>query len=319
MNILVTGHAGFIGSNLTKSLCDLGHNVIGVDNFSTGYLYNIDPRVKWYNGDICNGELVDKIFKNNKIDAVYHLAAKCSIVKSNEDPEGYIKTNVIGSQIILQACAKYGVKRLVYAGSMCAYGNLKPPFKIEEPYENLKPVSPYGETKLRSEIELLNFGKAFGINITCLRGFNVYGDRQDLKNPYQGVVAIFMGAIFGKKDINIYGDGSQTRDFIYVDDVVRYYISCLDKENTYGKVYNMGNGIGYAIKEIASKVVEFSPETKIVYKEGRQGEQKDSFADMSKTIEDFGFRPQVNLEEGLKKTYNYIIENIEKIKWNAYY
>ena len=298
MKILVTGGAGFIGSNVSDALVKDGHEVTVLDNLSTGKEENINPEVKFYNVDLLDIESLELAFREFKPDVVNHHAAQIDVRKSVEDPAFDAETNIIGSINLFELSINYGVRRIIFSSTGGAlYGE---PEKLPaDEYTPIEPISPYGVAKYCVENYLNYFKRLYGVERVILRYANVYGPRQDPLGE-AGVVAIFIGKILkGEKPV-ILGDGTQTRDYIYVEDVVKANVLALEgKEGT----YNIGTGKETSVNElieIFSKVLghEIKPE----YAPPRKGEVHRISLDGEKAKRELGFVPKYSLEEGIKKT-----------------
>jgi UDP-glucose 4-epimerase len=298
MKIIVTGGAGFIGSNIVDALIKEGHEVAVVDNLSTGREENVNASAQFFNADITDAEALENVFEDFRPEVIFHAAAQIDVRKSVDDPAFDAETNVIGSVNLFKLAVNYGVRRIVYSSTGGAlYGEPKTlPAAEETPIE---PLSPYGVSKYCVENYLNYFQRLYGLERIILRYANVYGPRQDPLGE-AGVVAIFTGKILkGEKPV-IYGDGTQTRDYVYVDDVVRAnLIAIAGKEG----IYNIGTGIETSVNELVSifaKVLqaEISPQ----YTQARKGEVHRISLDGELAKKELGFAPKVSIEEGLKKT-----------------
>ena len=313
MNILITGGAGFIGSNIANRLIDLGHSITIIDNESTGLKSNVPPKARYYKGSINSHDDLKLIFKNN-FDAVLHIAGQVSIINSFTDPIKDLHTNTQGTLNILSMCIKHKISRFIYASSMTLYdNNINPPFNEKT---NCSPSSYYGITKLAAESYVHATSNRsdldFIFNVTSFRMFNVYGPNQSLDNPYQGVLGIFIGNVLRNEPITIFGDGNQTRDFIYIDDVVDAWVRALDNKATYGKILNLGSGKELSINEISKKVIDIfgiDNKTQILYKPKRPGEQKYVCSDNRKINKVLNWIPKVKFNEGLTKTIKWAKQN----------
>lgn len=298
---IVTGGAGFIGSNLADKLIEEGNKVVVVDNLSTGKRDNLNPEAKFYEMDIRDDKVFD-VFSKEKPDVVFHYAAQIDVRKSVKDSRKDAEINVVGSLNVLEACRKSEVNKFIFASTGGAmYGDTD---KIPTPETHIeKPESPYGAAKSSVEKYLNFYGKNFGLDWKALRYSNVYGPRQDPKGE-AGVVAIFMGNLLENKVPAIYGSGDQTRDFLFVEDAVRAALLAAEKEDLKEHpVYNISTGKEIAVNELYEKVNQFfenrvSPE----YREERKGEQKRSSLDFSKAKKNLGWEPKLYLNEGLKNT-----------------
>lgn len=304
---LVTGGAGFIGSHLVDRLVKEHFDVTIFDNFSTGLKEYVNPKAKLIIGDLRNQKNIDALFKNN-FDLVFHIAGQASNINSFSSPIPDIETNFIGTVNIVQKCVEKKIERFLYASSMLVYGpQNKLPIK-----ENIfaKPTSYYGINKYAAErfvhatAQRIDLKEKF--NVTSFRMFNVYGERQSLTNPYQGVFAIFIGNVLRKEPIKIFGDGKQSRDFVYIKDVVDAWIKSIDNKKTYGKIYNLGSGIDISINKLAATVLKTlnikAKHYNIIYKPQRPGEQGKIRSDIRQIKEDLYWEPQFSLEKGLRNT-----------------
>jgi len=298
MKILVTGGAGFIGSNVSDALVKDGHEVTVLDNLSTGKEENINPEVKFYNIDLLDMESLELAFREFKPDVVNHHAAQIDVRKSVEDPAFDAETNIIGSINLFELSINYGVRRIIFSSTGGAlYGELeKLPASEDTPIE---PLSPYGVAKYCAENYLNYFKRLYSIERVILRYANVYGPRQDPLGE-AGVVAIFTGKILkGEKPV-IYGDGDQTRDYIYVEDVVQANVLALEGKEG---IYNIGTGKETSVNELIevfSKVLgrEIKPE----YAPPRIGEVHRISLDADMAKKELGFVPKYSLPEGILKT-----------------
>ncbi len=295
---LVTGGAGFIGSHLVDTLLHKGYRVCVVDNLSTGKKKNINPRALFYKTDIQSSE-ISKIFKKEKPDFVFHFAAQIDVRKSVADPAKDAETNIIGSLNILENCKHHGVKKIIFAstgGAIYGEANIVPTLESYTPL----PLSPYGVAKFSVEQYLQYYLKVFQLPFVVLRFANVYGPRQDSKGE-AGVVAIFTGAMLSGKRPIIYGTGKQTRDFVFVDDVVEASLCALKGKQT--GIFNIGTGKETTINEIFSVIKNLTKSSaKKIYGPTRSGEQQRSCLDCSLAKKEFGWRPTRTLLQGLEKT-----------------
>lgn len=294
MNILITGGAGFIGSHLADHLVKK-HNVTVLDDLSTGKRENVPDGADFVEGSILDVELVDKVFAD--IDFVFHQAAAVSVADSMQDPQRTFDVNTIGTLNVLKTSVSNGVKKVVFASSAALYGNN--PVNPKHESIILEPKSPYAISKLDGEYLLKMFREEYGIKTTAFRYFNVYGPRQDASSPYSGVISLFVKRALAGEDIIIHGDGMQTRDFVYVEDVVRANELVLKHGD--GEVFNVGTGKSITVNELAERIVEITgSESRIVYGEGRAGDVRFSEADVG-AIEGVGYRAKVSVEEGLRR------------------
>jgi UDP-glucose 4-epimerase len=295
MKILVTGGAGFIGSHIAEYFAEAGHEVRILDNISTGLLSNIPhcENIEFIKGDICDSSTVEKAVLN--IDYVFHEAALVSVPLSCEKPAEAFYINTLGTLKILQACVKAGVEKFVTASSAAVYGNNPILPKREDMYP--EPASPYAISKLDLEYLARMFYESHGLRTTCLRYFNVYGPRQDPKSPYAAVIPIFMERAKAGKDLVIYGDGLQSRDFVHIKDVVRANAAALEHGD--GQVYNVAMGKSITVLELAERIINLTgSSSKIIHAAPRAGDVRDSRADVSKISS--WWKAEIELQEGLK-------------------
>ena len=300
-SILVTGGGGFIGSHTSEALLKKHYRVRVFDNFSTGTKENlaqVKKKVQIVHGDICNiGELEEAM---QGVTYVIHLAALVSVPESLKNPEKCYAINVDGTKNVLETALRNKVKKVILASSAAVYGNMKPPLK--ETYEGTL-LSPYGKSKLLMEREALRYHSEFGLPVVCLRYFNVYGPRQISGSPYSGVISKFIEAFQKNKSPVIYGDGEQTRDFIYVQDVVDAMLLTLKNNITSGEILNLATGKPTSINALLAILQElFRQNTPASYQAARPGDITYSFADIGKIQKTIGFSPNYTLKQGLKKT-----------------
>jgi len=307
-NIIITGGAGFIGTNLARTLAD-DNNVTIIDDLSTGKIENIqdlinENKIKFIKGSITDLDLLKKSFKN--VDYVFHQAALASVPQSFEDPVKTNNINLNGTVNVLIASRDNNVEKVVWASSCAVYGdNTDLPLKETS---STNPLSPYAATKLAGELYANIFSNVYNLPIASLRYFNVYGPWQNPHGDYAAVIPLFISKILDDQPLIVYGDGKQTRDFIFVEDVVRANIFFAEKAEN--GVFNIGCGVKTSINEIAKIILKISNKnnTEIIYKEKREGDIKDSFSDISK-MKKTGFKPEYSLEAGIRKTYNWFKEH----------
>jgi len=298
IRVLVTGGAGFIGSNIVDALIGDGNSVVVVDNLSTGKKENLNPKAKFYEVDIRDQKIED-IFKKEKPDYVCHQAAHIDLRESVRKPIWDAENNIIGSLNILENCVKYGVKKVVFASTGGAiYGDAKI-IPTPESYP-ANPVSPYGASKLSIEHYLYYYFKIFKLPYIALRYANVYGPRQDSKGE-AGVIAIFTEKMLKGEQPLIFGNGRQIRDYVFVDDVARANVLAL-KNKKVGS-YNVGTGVETSVNQIFKNLVKLTgAKIKEKHVEAAMGEQKRSCLDAAKIKKDFRWKVGVNFSEGLEKT-----------------
>jgi UDP-glucose 4-epimerase len=308
--ILVTGGAGFIGSHIVDKLMEDGYVVTVLDNLHTGSMENIDRHTNkrnlgFINGDIRDIDLVKKVLK--EVDVVFHEAALASVTLSVKDPILTDQINVEGTLSLLKASCDQNVKRFIYASSAAVYGKTKSPCKKED--DHLSPTSPYGVSKLAAENYVQVFQRLYGIETVCLRYFNVYGPRQrvDVHGSYGGVISIFINRILNNMPPTINGDGEQTRDFVYIDDVVKANMLAMNTEKGTGEAFNIATGKGASINKVAEtlKHIMNKTELKDVHTEPRPTDIKHGYADISKARKILGYEPQFSIEQGLTELVNW--------------
>ncbi len=298
MKILVTGGAGFIGSNLVDALIEANHDIFIVDNLSTGNKLNLNERAKFYEADICDKTEIQKIFDIEKPEAVFHLAAQANVSASVKDPAFDVKVNVIGTINLLELCRDFSVKKFIFSSTGGAiYGENAPRPTPETAEEN--PLIPYGMDKLQAEKYIEFFAKNFEMKPVILRYSNVYGPRQN-SHGEAGVVAIFTARMLANESYKLYGDGGQTRDFVYVSDVVDANLKALDFDNT--GIFNIGFGKETTINEITKLLKETTQTSVEPTLEPAKLEQRHSSLDSSLAQKILDWHPTVSVEEGIKKT-----------------
>jgi len=299
---VITGGAGFIGSNLADELA-LDNEVIIIDDLSTGKIDNIKSILKKSNiqfirGCVTDLNLLETSFKG--VDYVFHQAAITSVIRSIEDPELTNDVNIRGTLNVLLAAMHQNIKKVIFASSSAVYGNAPTVPKTEK--MNPMPVSPYAVTKLAGEHYCRIFENIYHIPCACLRYFNVYGPRQNPKSKYSAVIPKFIESVSKKKSPSIFGDGKQTRDFVFVKDVVAANILAANSEVS--GVFNIGTGITITMSELAQLVIELIGEKfEPTYKKQRPGDIRHSLADISRA-KSFGYIPKYSLREGLRETIN---------------
>ncbi len=304
MKILVTGGAGFIGSNIVDALIEKKHKVVIVDNLATGNIKNVNKRAKFYKVSVCDKKKIDDIFKKEKIDIVIHHAAQLDVRKSVEDPCFDADVNIKGALNILEACKNTKVKKIIFASSGgTIYGECKTKAPDEKSFAN--PLSPYGVAKLSVEHYIKAYSALYGLKYTILRYANVYGPRQDV-NGEAGVVAIFIGKMTANKEVFVFGNGKQLRDYVYVKDVVSANIKSLTKGNN--EIINIGTQKTFSVNQLVKELSLITNyKNKPVFKPKRNGELFKSFLNISKAKKVLNWTPQVSIKEGLKNTVDYFI------------
>ena len=296
MRALVTGGAGFIGSNLVYRLLGEGHAVTVLDNFSSGYRRNLDHAgaARVMEGDIRDPPALAEAA--TAADVIFHLAASVGNQRSIEDPVRDAEVNVIGTIRVLEAARKAGAGRVVVSSSAGIFGELKTlPIREDHPAE---PDSPYGASKLGAEKESLAYVKLFGLEVACLRYFNVYGPNQRF-DAYGNVIPIFVFQMLRREPVTIYGDGEQTRDFVNVRDVVQANIKAATSPGVTG-AFNIGSGTRIGINALVRQLqAAIGLDSVVRYGPTRAGDVRDSLADIGAARKAFGFEPAVTMDEGL--------------------
>lgn len=300
LNILVTGGAGFIASHIVDAFIENGHNVTIIDNLTTGREENINQKAKFYKLDIRDD--LSKIFEEGKFDVVNHHAAQIDVRRSVIDPIYDAGVNIIGTLNLLQNAVKYGVKKFMFASTGGAVYGEQDYFPADENHKQ-QPLSPYGISKLAVEKYLYFYKEVHGLRYTILRYANIYGPRQ---NPLgeAGVVCIFLDKILAGEQPIINGSGEQTRDYVYVKDVVKANLLNLNEEES--EIYNVGTGIETSVNELFRLINQnFNNSIKEVHGPAKPGEQMRSVITSEKLFKKFGWKPSTRLEDGLKETIDY--------------
>ena len=299
---VITGGAGFIGSALVGGCVSSGAQVTVIDNLLTGHERNLEGvrgSIDFRKLDIRDYDAIAPLIRG--ADTVFHLAAIPSVPRSISEPVLSHEVNIDGTFQVLRASADGGVRRFVYAASSSAYGDTEVLPKSEDMLP--QPKSPYAAQKLMGEYYASVFASCFGLQTVALRFFNVYGPRQDPSSPYSGVLSLFMRALIERRPPTIHGDGEQSRDFTYVDDVVALCLKAATAPGVSGNVYNAGNGCRYTLNQVWAVLqkmegVVIPP----VYGPTRAGDVRDSQADTAAAVRDLGHAPAFSLEEGLRRT-----------------
>ena len=303
---LVTGGAGFIGSHIASALADSGAKVRIIDDLSTGYIDNVEA----IKGDVdfVQGSLADEVSLRRALEGVelvFHEAAIPSVPRSVENPRQTHIASVESTFSLLLAAKENKVRRVIYAASSSAYGDQPSLPKIENMLP--EPLSPYAVAKLVGEYYCQVFNRVYGLETLSLRYFNVFGPRQDPSSQYSGVISRFIGALLTGETPVIYGDGEQSRDFTYVDDVVSANLKAAEAVKGLGQVINVANGERITLNQLLAQLKELTgkPDAVAEYKEPRAGDVRHSLADVSRARELLGFEPRVDLRTGLKQTIDW--------------
>jgi UDP-N-acetylglucosamine/UDP-N-acetyl-alpha-D-glucosaminouronate 4-epimerase len=304
-NVLITGVAGFIGSNLADRVLAEGHTVTGVDNFAYGLREQVPTGVRIVEMDIRDRALPDVV---KGADAVYHLAAKNCIPDCEDDPVESASVNVAGTVNVFEACRKSDVMRIIFAETSALYEGTR---KFPSSENDVAPESFYAISKFAGMAFARRYREKFGMRMTALRYFNVYGPRQDYRRTVPPVMSAFIMRLLQKQRPIIYGSGEKRRDFVFVDDVNDFHMQCLTDPRTEGGTYNVGSGISYSVLEIYEKIsrllgTEIAPE----HRADIPGDEADeTLADIS-AAKALGWYPKVTLDEGLKSSIRFIRDNV---------
>jgi len=300
MKALVTGGAGFIGSHIVDRLLDDGHEVIVLDDFSTGHRSNLpdNDSLSIIEGDIGDFDTVKRCMPG--VDWVFHKAAVASVPKTVNDPVGSSLINYQGTLHLLEAARENRVKRFVFASSAALYGDEPTLPKVE----TMCPVtlSPYAVDKLASESACGMYSRLYGLETVCLRYFNVYGPRQDPSSPYSGVISIFTDKLQNKATPTVFGDGEQTRDFVFVSDVVEANIKAVTENGGVGQFFNIATGNKITLNDLLKILCDiYDVKFNANYEDARKGDIKKSYAAIDKAKANLNWSPAVDLKEGLSR------------------
>ncbi len=304
MKVLVTGGAGFIGSNIVKRLLEMGHIPVVFDNLSSGYRQNLFPGASFIESDVRDGERVARAAEGCEV--ILHLAASVGNKRSIDHPLDDAAINVLGTLNVLETARINSIKRVVFSSSAGIFGELKTlPIAEDHPQD---PDSPYGTSKLAAEKMCLVYNKLYGMHNVCLRYFNVYGPHQRY-DAYGNVIPIFSNRVLKHAALTIYGDGEQTRDFVNVRDVADANIQAALTSEVKG-VFNIGSGTRISINELARLIQEFAGmQVGVAYAPPRPGDVRDSLADIRAARAAFGFTPKVEFKEGLHEYWQWISQD----------
>ena len=317
MKILVTGCAGFIGWKVSERLLEEGHEVVGIDNLNSYY----DPRVKlwrlerlrgrrgfeFYEVDIENYEALKTVFQEHKFEAVINEAARAGVRYSLENPWVYLRTNAEGTLNLLELMKKFGVPKMVLASTSSLYAGQKMPFSESLPVNT--PISPYAASKKAAEALAYSYHYLYGLDITILRYFTVYGPAG---RPDMSIFRFIYWALKGET-AEVFGDGSQSRDFTYIDDIAEGTIKAL-KPVSY-EIINLGNNRPHSLREVIELIERYTgKKLKVVHKEFHKADMKATWAEIEKAEKILGWKPKVSLEEGVKRTVEWFLENWEWLR-----
>src|SRR5467141_574758 len=312
MRFVVTGGAGFIGSNTVDELVRRGESVVVLDDLSSGKeenLAEVRSKISFIKGSITDLEAVRKAMQS--ADYVLHLAARTSVPRSVKDPLDTNKINIEGTLNVLLAARDAKVKRVVFAASSSAYGETPTLPKVETMQP--EPISPYGVTKYVGELYGQTFGRCYGLENVALRYFNIFGPRQDPSSPYSGVLAKFCSAFLEDAQPVVFGDGEQTRDFTYVENAVQANLLACEAPNASGRVFNVGVGGRVSLNQVLRELGKITgKKLEAKYEPPRDGDIRDSQADISQAQEFLGYQPNVTFEEGRARTVEWYRETEAK-------
>lgn len=306
MKILITGGAGFIGSHIADAYIERGHDVVIIDNLSSGEKKNINRKAKFYKADICDEKAVRKMFQKEKPEIVNHHAAQKDVGFSVVNPIEDARINILGSINIIKNCVEFGVKKIIYTNSGgTIYGNVPLDELPAKETQRIRPTNQYGLNKSLVELYLRMYNREYGLDFVSLRYGNVYGERQ--KGGECGVIPIFIKKMLNNETPKINGDGKQTRDFIYVRDVVNANLLVLNK--TPNHFYNIGTGQQISILKIYYVIAkQLGFHKKPVFGEAKPGEVRFSALDITKARKELGWQPRYSFEEGIKRTIDFFKE-----------
>jgi UDP-glucose 4-epimerase len=305
MRYLVSGGAGFIGSNTVDELIRRGHDVVVLDDLSTGTAENlakVKTKIEFLKYSITDAAKLREACRG--VDFVIHLAARTSVPQSMTDPGDTNRVNVDGTLNVLMAARDAKVKRVVFAGSTAVYGDTP----ILPTNENTPPtpISPYGASKLAAETYGQVFGRSYGLEFVSLRYFNVFGPRQDPSSPYSGVLSRFHAALLGGTQPIVFGDGGQSRDFVYVGNVVEANLLACEAKDAPGLVINIGTGTRHTLNQTLASLERITGRpANARYAPPRDGDIRDSQADITRARKVLGYNPRIGFEEGLKNTWDW--------------
>ena len=301
MKALVTGGAGFIGSHIAQRLLGDGHEVRILDNLTTGRMENLADfaqDVEFVEGDIRDADALQRVCEGCEL--VFHQAAVVSVPYSVEHPQETHDVNIQGTFNVLQAARAQGVRRVMFACSAAIYGE-DPELPKREAMAPA-PLSPYGLEKIAGEYYMNVFNALYGLETVALRYFNVFGPRQDPKSPYSGVISIFVSKVLARQTPTVFGDGLQSRDFVFVDNVVQANMLAATVPGAPGRCYNVGCGQQTTLNDLLQMLGRLTDQdVKPIYAETRAGDIKDSLADISRIRQELGYDPRVGVEEGLNQ------------------
>lgn len=297
-NVLVTGGAGFIGSHVSRLLAEAGRNVTVIDDLSGGFMDNVPANVEFVEGSILDRALLERLFRSGRFDFVYHLAAYAAEGLSHFIRNFNYTNNVLGSVNLINESIKHSIECFVYTSSIAVYGEGQLP--MDEDDVPL-PEDPYGIAKYAVELDLMAAHRLFGLNHIIFRPHNIYGENQNLADPYRNVVAIFIRQMANKQPITVFGDGEQTRAFSHIDDVAGIMVEAMDRPDTFQQVFNIGADTPYTINELIGRIERAFGEKAVVTHLPARNEVKHAYSSHQKLARHFDTREQIGLEDGIRR------------------
>lgn len=307
--ICVTGGAGFIGSNLVKKLLEIGHAVVVIDNLETGRLENIKEFSDNKNFEFVKASVLDEKMDDvlKGVDYVFHEAALVDVNESIKNPLKTYQTNISGTLRVLNSCVKNGVKKIIFASSCAVYGNRNDEKIPVNEESRTDAQNPYSRSKLIGETLVSNFFKEHGLKGVILRYFNVYGPKQNMTTQYSAVIPKFISSALRNANLLIHGDGEQTRDFVFIEDVTNANILAMKSKNADGKVFNIGFGKSVSVNDLAKKIIELvGSDSDMTHVEQRPNEIRHSLADITLAKNVLKYAPVHNIGMGLRKAINWL-------------
>ena len=303
MSVLVTGGAGFIGSHVVDELMNNSEEVIVLDDLSGGFEQNINDKALFIKGDICDYELIKKIFNENQIDYVFHLAAYAAEGLSHFIKRFNYNNNLIGSVNLINQSIIHKVKCFVFTSSIAVYGKNQLPMT-----ETITPMpeDPYGIAKYAVEQDLHVSNKMFGLNYIIFRPHNVYGERQNIGDKYRNVIGIFMNQILQNKPLTVFGDGKQTRAFSYIGDVAPIIANSIKNKKAYNEIFNVGADIPYSINQLIEKVKTVMAAEPIIKNLEPRNEVVDAYSSHAKAEKIFNIKKKTELDEGIRRMAEWV-------------
>ena len=317
--ILVTGAAGFIGFHVTQRLLQSGHRVVGIDNLNGYYdprlkaarldILRNDPRFQFEKLDVADRVAMPALFAQYRFPVVIHLAAQAGVRYSLQDPHAYVDANLVGFTNVLEGCRHNGCRHLLFASSSSVYGATAELPKQED--MSALPVSPYAVAKLACEGYCRSFGEVYGLETVALRYFNVFGPRQDPRSQYAAVVPNFITALLTSQRPTIFGDGEQSRDFTYVENVIEANLLAMAADVAPGGVYNVACGEAVTLNQLVAELRELiDSDIEPVYAAPRAGDVRHSLADLTRSRRDLDYEPSVSLREGLRRSIEHLRDRL---------